>query len=116
MPRTPRNLPPANFRAVENAEAKERHDRDSVFGMVYARESFSWDDVDPATFLDAFAHSTSLGRAITVSLTADGGAIKVSFWQNNAKHQGYAGNAERLNQMMEALGPPLAIPSAESAD
>lgn len=98
--------PGAQFRVIETAETKKRAAQNSLFGGSFVRDAFDWEDVDAATLTDGIAHSLSVGRAITLSLTADGGAVKVSVWENNAKHQAYAADASTFNDLMGVLGPP----------
>jgi hypothetical protein len=106
MPRNTVRQLGATFRSVERAETQKRVTQQSPFGNIFARASFDWEEVDMATFVDGVAYSTSLGRSVTISATADGGAIKVSIWENNQKHEAYAGTCETLNAIFAALGPP----------
>jgi hypothetical protein len=106
MPRNTVRQLGATFRSVERAETQKRVAQQSPFGGIFARASFDWEEVDAATFVDGFAYSSAIGRSVTVSATSDGGAIKVSVWENNQKHEAYAGTCDTLNAIFAALGPP----------
>lgn len=107
MPRNTGRSTGASFRVVESAATQRRAQANSPFGNVYARASFDWTDVDAATLADGIAHSLSIGRSLTFSTTSDGGAVKVSVWENNTKHEAYAADSDTLNRLLEVLGPPV---------
>jgi hypothetical protein len=93
----------ANLGTIETQAHKRRKARQSPFEGYAARPSFDFADVSPATLTDGISHALTRGVAITFSLTADGGAIKVSIWLDNQKHQAYAADSETFNAMMESL-------------
>lgn len=107
MARTQRPGERASIRAISEAAADRQSEKANPFARMYARTTFSFDRIDSATFIDGVAHSLGEGHAITLSLTADGGALKVTLWAGGKKHIAYAADDETTNEIFEALGPPL---------
>lgn len=103
MARTRSSGTSAAFRNVEEAASKRKKARLSPFEAYASRPGFDWTDVSPATVVDGLHHALTRGAAVTVSLTGDGGAVKLTVWLDNNKHYGYAGDAETLNALFEAL-------------
>jgi hypothetical protein len=102
----------ANLRAADRAVEDRRQAQQNPFGGVFAREAFPWEDIDGNCLVDGLAYTCRQGRAVTISPTADGGAVKVTLWADGNKHVAYAATGEDFNTLMEALGPPSA-PAAE---
>lgn len=103
MARIPGKGPGPTLRAVEAAAEKRKRARQSPFESYAARPSFDFADLHPATVCDGLHHALARGVAVTLSMTADGGAVKLSIWVDNQKYQAYAGDAATLNALFEAL-------------
>jgi hypothetical protein len=103
MARTPRKGPGADFRSVERAAAVRRVKRQSPFEAYAARPGFDFADISAPALCDGLHHALTRGAAVTFSLTRDGGAIKVSIWLDDQKHEAYAGDAETFNALLESL-------------
>lgn len=90
------------------AKAAEARERRSVnpFAHQFQREAFDWVGVDAAVVVDGIASSIGAGSAVTISATADGGAIKVSVWVGDQKYAAYAATPELLNELFFALSSP----------
>jgi hypothetical protein len=73
---------------------------------LFERELFPFADVDAAALADGIAATLAAGNAITLSLTADGGAVKVTLWVKGVKHVAYCANSDQLDIIMGALQQP----------
>lgn len=73
---------------------------------LFQRELFPFSQIDAATLADGVAYTLGQGNALTLSLTADGGAVKVTVWVNGKKHVAYAASSEQFDIIMSALGEP----------
>jgi hypothetical protein len=105
MPRKPSPGPGASFRIVEKTSEARRQTTQGPWAHAYQRQQFDFSEVNPAALVDGIDAALSGGASLTFSLTKDGGAVKVSIWQNNEKFEAYAGDADTLNELMYALVP-----------
>lgn len=95
---------PAQLRPTDPGAARRKAAQD-VFGH-YARTTFVWEGVRAGLVLDAIIAVLNRGDAVTLSLTADGGAVKLTLWRDGTKHVGYAATDDALHELCEAMTPP----------
>lgn len=107
MARSPQSRAGALVRQLDAAQADRERARESVFGGVFDREPFDFAGIDAAGLADGLAHQLGSGNAVTLSLTADGGAVKVTVWVGGKKSVAYAATTELFDAIFAALGPPL---------
>jgi hypothetical protein len=111
MARTSRKGTGSAFRDVTDAAEKRRKARQSPLEQFAGRTAFEWEDVSAAAVCDGINHACTRGATITFSLTRDGGAVHITMWLDNRKSEAYAGNAETLNELLEALAEVEDIPT-----
>ncbi len=98
------------FKAQAQRSDSSRQARQNLFGD-FSRTTFVWEGVNAGLVLDGIIAVLNAGDAVTLSLTADGGAVKLTLWRDNVKHVGYAATDDQLHELCEAMMP--VQPSAE---
>lgn len=97
----------AAFRDGAKAADRGKAESEAPWGgsHLFEREMFPFSEVHSATFMDGLGATLAAGNAITLSLTRDGGAVKVSLWVKGVKHVAYAASSDQLDIIMASLLP-----------
>lgn len=90
------------FKAQARQGADSRAARQNLFGD-YARTTFRWEGVNAGLVLDGIISALNRGDAVTLSLTPDGGAVKLTWWKGGEKHVGYAADDDALHALAGVL-------------
>jgi hypothetical protein len=116
MAKPPDKRPGAAFRVVEQQAGARRTAARGPWDGMYQRGKFDFSEVSPETVVDGICGALDQGAAVTISLTSDGGAVKVTLWLDNRKHFAYAGDAETLNEIFATLVTPAEPLDIAAAD
>lgn len=65
--------------------------------------TFDWHDVEPEHLYDAVKAAVGAGKAIMLSSTSDGGAVRVAIFDGDDKFMVYTKNAVELNAILRRL-------------
>jgi hypothetical protein len=106
----------AAFKRAEQQASKRQQARSSPFERYASRPDFDWGDVSAPSLCDGVHHALAGGAALTLSLTGDGGAVKVTVWANNQKHAAYAADGDTLNELFGLLIEEYPLELDEAAD
>lgn len=100
----------STFKAAANSGSARRKVSANVFEHL-PRTTFVWEGVNAGLVLDGIIGALNAGDAVTLSLTSDGGAVKLTLWRDGQKHVGYAATDDQLHELAELMKP--AEPSNE---
>lgn len=93
----------AAFRAAEPKIDRAATAKAAPWAGVYAREPFAWDSIAGDSLADGIGAVLRAGNAITLGLTTDGGAVRITVWQGGQKHVAYAAVPEVFDDLMAVL-------------
>jgi hypothetical protein len=94
-----------SFKAQASSGSPRRSSSPNVFEH-HPRTIFQWEGVNAGLVLDGIISCLNNGDAVTLSLTSDGGAVKLTLWRDGQKHVGYAAGDDDLHELCELMKPP----------